>query len=139
VGVIQFPRWPVFSHVDEDGENTIRRWLDQNGVSSALRDTFQSWIHMTEHGGPDVVPGVIVKVAKDLEAFKGARKGEPHVYLVFCRGLRRDPEMTLLAATHKPKDALTEARRNRQAIERDFLGRRRREPVTRRIAGTVQR
>lgn len=136
--VIYFPSWPVFSHVDENGKNTIQLWLDQNGVSQALRSTLQSWIKLVEYQDPSVLPGVIVRVSDDLEAFKGKRKGEPSVYLIFCRGLRRDSEITLLAATHKPKDTLTEARRNRAAIERDFLGRRRREPVTRRIARGIQ-
>ena len=134
MGVIYFPSWLVFSHVDENGENTIRKWLDQNGVSSALRSTFQTWISLIEHNGPLSVPGVIVRVSDDLEAFKLVRKGEPHVYVIFCRGLRRDSEITLLAGAYRPKDALAEARRNRGAIERDFLRRRRREPVTRRVA-----
>lgn len=129
--VIPFPQWPVFSHVDAFGNNAINQWLDQNGVSSAMRSTFQSWIRLIEYGGPEVVPGIIVKVAVDLEAIKGVRKGEPNVYLIFCRGLRRDSEITLLAAANQPKQILGQARQNRAAIERDFLNRRRREPITR--------
>jgi hypothetical protein len=134
VRVIHFPQWAVFCHVDENGENTIRRWLDQNGVSSALRSQFQTWIRLVEYQNPSVVPGVIVNVSHDLEAFKGIRKGEPPVFLIFCRGFREDCEITLLAATYRPKDSLAEARRNREAVEREPMRRRRREPVTRRIA-----
>ena len=137
MGVISFPSWPIFSHVDENGENTIRKWLDQNGTSDAMRTMFQAWFKLIEYQEPSVVPGVIVKVSSDLEAFKGVRKGEPPVYLIFAREVRGSRNITLLAATQKPKDSIGEARRNLAAIERDPR-RRRHEPITRRIARRVQ-
>ena len=130
MSVIPFPRWRVFCHVDAEGRNTIRLWLDRNGVSSALRNTLQVWIDLVESGGPEAIPGGIVTVSRDLEAFKSVRKGEPPVYLIFRRGVFANSEITILAGSRNRKCDLTEARKNLAAIERDKR-RRKHERITR--------
>lgn len=132
--VIQFPQWPVYCHMDTNGRNTIRRWLDQNAVSIALRYALQNQIDLVAHNGLESVPGCIVSVSNDLEAFKGVRKGEKPVYLIFRRGLFAEQEITLLAATHIPKESINEARRILREIECDRSGRRRYESITRPLA-----
>jgi hypothetical protein len=137
VGVIQFYPWPVYCHVDEHGNNTIRAWLDREGVSTALRTALQVQIDLTQHGGPSVVIGCVVRVNKEFEAFKGVRKGEPPVHLVFKRGIFTDQEITILACSHVAKDCIEEARRNLRAIEVDRRGRRRHERITHPVKGRV--
>jgi len=134
VGVIQFPRWPVFCYVDGNEVNPITQWLDHNGVSAALRSALQVQIDLVKFGGPEVVPGSIVRFG-DFEAFKGVRKGEAPVYLVFRRGIYGEREITILACSHTPKerDALVLARHNLRELERDRR-RRRYERLTRRRA-----
>jgi hypothetical protein len=132
VGVIQFPQWPIYCYVDGNEVNTITQWLDDNGVSVALRSALQVQIDMVKFGGPEMVPGSIVGCA-EFEAFKGVRKGENPVYLVFRRGVYTQREITLLACSRTPKDrdALALARHNLRELERDRR-RRRYERLTRR-------
>jgi hypothetical protein len=137
VNVIHFPVWPVYCHIDGNGVNTITQWLDQNGVSSELRGALQAQIDLLQYCDPSVVPGLIVRIGEDLEAFRGVRKGERPVYLIFQRGLFTDREITILSASHSPKASLVEARRNLGAIRRDRR-RRRYEPITRKFTSNVQ-
>jgi hypothetical protein len=138
VGVIPFPVWPVYCHVDRNAENTITRWLDQNGVSSELRASLQAQIDILQSCDPNVVPGLIVQVGSEFEAFRGVRKGEEPVYLAFRRGIYTECEITILSASHTKKGTLPEARLNLDAVRRD---RRRRvyEPVTRRPSRNFSR
>jgi hypothetical protein len=137
VGVINFPVWPVYCHIDGNGENTITQWLDQNGVSSELRGALQAQIDLLQYCDPSVVPGLIVPISEDLEAFRGIRRGESPVYLIFQRGLFTDREITILSASHSRKESLAEARRNLGAIQRDRR-RRRYEPITRKPTRNIQ-
>jgi len=137
VDVIPFPVWPVYCYVDGDGENAIIRWLDENGVSSQMRGTLQSFIEIVQYNDPSAVPGVIVQISKDLEAFRGVRKGEQPVFLIFCRSVYTDCEITLLNASRAPRESLADARSNLETIRRDRR-RRRYEPITRRLAGNLQ-
>lgn len=130
MGVIQFPRWPVYSYVDENRENVIRAWLDRNGVSSEMRNALQVYIDLVEHGGPAIVPGCIVSVGKGLEAFKAKRHEEGSVFLIFRRGVFAEQEITLLAGSRRPKETLSEAQANLRALERDRK-RRKYEQITR--------
>jgi hypothetical protein len=120
VNVIPFRQWRVWSCLDKDGHNVIRKWLDQNGVSTALRNVLAIEIDIFESNGPDVVPGSIVKV-KEFSAFKAVRKGERPVFLLFRCGAPDEREITLLAGTHseRDKDGLAEARRNLVALGLD--------------------
>jgi len=133
VGVISFPKWPVYCHV-RDGQNVIRLWLDQSGVSTAMRYALQNQIDLVQYGGPAVVPGCIVNVGAEFEAFKGVRKGERSVYLVFRRGVFAEQEITLLTGTFAPRTCLDEARQYLREIERDRNGRRKYERITRSAA-----
>jgi hypothetical protein len=119
VDVIQFPLWRVFSYLDENGENVVRKWLDQNGVTAGLRYALQNWIDLLEGSEPGAIPGCIIKVSDEFDAFQGIRKGEANVYLVFCYGPFGDTEISLLVATHNPKASLAEARHNLAALGRD--------------------
>jgi len=129
VNVILFPSWPVYCYVDENEGNVITRWLDQNGVSMALRNALQVQIDLLQYSEPSAIPGLIVKVSDDLEAFRGVRQGEQPVYLIFQRGLFADQEITILSASHSRKASLGEARQNLGALRRDRR-RRRYEPIT---------
>lgn len=134
--VIQLPSWPVYSYVDENGNNAIRSWLDTNRISTALRAQLQVQIDIAQYSGTEVTPGSVVGVNAGFEAFKGVRKGEPPVYLIFRRGIFTEREITLLVATHKPKDAVVKAGENLRDIERN-LERRVYEPIIRRTTRGV--
>ncbi len=102
-----------------------------------MRSVLQTYIRLFEAGGLGVLQGVIVPVGKKLEAFRGRRKGEPDVYLLFAIGPWSDQEISILAAEHKPGLAIEEALKSLRAIETDRLKRRRRESITRRPARFV--
>ncbi len=128
--VIRFPRWPVYSYVDENRDNVIRAWLDRQGVSLALRSTLQVYFDIAEYAGLEVLPGCVVDVGNSLEAFKAKREGEAPVFLTFKRGIFVEQEITLLAGARNPKDSIQEALANLSELERDRT-RRIYEPITR--------
>jgi hypothetical protein len=97
-------------------------------------------MHLVEHSDPSAVPDIIVPFGPELEAFRGIRKGEPPVYLIFCRGPFSEKEITLLAVTKAKKDkrAIVEAQRNLDVVRADKR-RRRYESIIGRAARVVRR
>lgn len=128
--IYSFPKWRVFCHEDKDGVNTIRKWLNENGVSIAMRSTLQSFIDILESAGPHAIQGAIVSIGeKDgLEALKGSRAGEPHVFLIFRRNIFTQNEITLLEGSLNPKKERQEALRKLREVE--TTQRRKRERLT---------
>ena len=131
--VIPFRRWRFFSFLDEHDQSVIRQWLDAEGIPPNDRNTLQLWITLIERGGPEVVPGCIIKIG-NFSALHLKRKGQQPINLIFCSEVFGEREMTLLTCAHgkrrlNPPDALDVARKRLDILNRAGSSKRRYERI----------
>lgn len=133
--VISFPSWRVFFYWDGTGENVIRRWLSEQGVSSPDRNALQSLIDICEYSGPKALSYCTSELGEGFYSLHSKRKGGVELSPVFYVGPFSDSEITFLAGAQieknalKPRYARAIAEENLEELRRE-PNRRRREPVT---------
>lgn len=111
----------------------IQRWVDQNGISRAVRGVLGQHIDFISAGGPRVLPGCIFSLGDHIHGIKTIRKGEIPMNALFCYGPfppfdREEPEqdtgeITLLTGSLMGREALKAAgvvaRRNLEILRGD--------------------
>ena len=138
--VISFPLWRVYCFLEDDNQNTIRRWMEREDIPEWKGAVLRERIRLLEAGGPDCSPGLIVPVDSMFYILNvKVRKGELPMTPVFCYGPFFDQEITILTGAPiengilKAKDVLPIARRNLETLM-DNSARRIRERIDRRSA-----
>ena len=117
--------------MEEDGRGVIRTWAQREGISVEQQSAIQLLLDLIESGGPECVPGSIVRVAGDFWGLNIRRKDHMLLTPIFCYGPFGENELTLLAGAPiergllKAKDVLPVAQHNLEILRVDRRRRRR--------------